>query len=155
MLLVRFGYLAKKRLWVNVAEDIAQEACLTVYEKYTAIPENVLFEAWAYQVLRNKIGNFIQKLESENKLLSEINKTGSNHSETETEIALKIDLERCLRKMAVENKRYHEILILARDGFKTDEICEKLNIKTGNMYVILERSRAKLKKCLKIGKPYE
>lgn len=150
-LLVRFTFLAKKRLWSNSAEDIAQDACLTVFEKYRELEDGIVFEAWANQVLRNKIGNLLQKSDSEKKYLSSVRGIDPNLTESDTEISLRIDIERCLGKIAMKNKRYFDILVLARDGFKTEEICHKLNITPGNLYVILERSRSKLKECLNIG----
>ena len=61
-LFVRFKLFAKQKgRGVQDAEDIAQEACVTILEKYKSQSFTAGFEAWAYGVLRMKIGNFLQK----------------------------------------------------------------------------------------------
>ncbi|NIO21904.1 MAG: hypothetical protein GTN76_14535, partial [Candidatus Aenigmarchaeota archaeon] len=61
-LFVRFKALAKRRIGEGEAEDIAQEACLTVLEKYKTQTFTKGFETWAYGVLKMKIGNYMQGL---------------------------------------------------------------------------------------------
>ncbi|UCC43318.1 MAG: sigma-70 family RNA polymerase sigma factor, partial [Candidatus Zixiibacteriota bacterium] len=57
---VRFVLLAKRRIGEEHCKDIAQEACITILEKLKTEAPEENFEAWAYKVLRNKIGNYLQ-----------------------------------------------------------------------------------------------
>jgi len=67
---VRFTVIAKQRLKEDYAEDIAHEACLTVLSKYKGLSSEVIFEPWAYKVLRNKIGSFMRDSKTRNGKLS-------------------------------------------------------------------------------------
>ena len=61
-LFIRFTAIAKRRIMEEQdAEDLAQEACVTVFQKYKHENFTKGFMAWAYGVLRMKIGNYLQK----------------------------------------------------------------------------------------------
>ncbi|MEW5923337.1 MAG: sigma-70 family RNA polymerase sigma factor [Candidatus Zixiibacteriota bacterium] len=148
---VRFEYLAKKRLLKKEdAEDIAQEACLTVIEKYRTVDFHGQFNAWALKVLRNKIGNYLQgKCMRDNKVAREVD-VGAlrNRINEPVDMILISDLSDCLRKLLAAFPRYARALNLVHLGFTTDDICRRLDIKPNNLYVILNRGRQILKECL-------
>ena len=60
-LLVRFRYLAALRVGEEDALEIAQQACITVYEKYKTETFTVSFQAWAAGVLKNTVLQSIRK----------------------------------------------------------------------------------------------
>jgi len=151
-LFVRFCYLAKQRVGEGAYEDIAQEACKTVLEKYRSLNGSIEFDAWANKVLRNKIGNYYQKkaldinyIIADEKMLEFAVASGSKPR-------LRMQILNCLKSIYKLNPRYHLVLKLVSEGYNTDEICEELKIKPNNLYVILNRSRSLLKDCLKIEK---
>ncbi len=148
-LFVRFCYLAKQRVGEGACEDIAQEACLTVLEKYHSLAASVEFEAWAYKVLRNKIGNYYQKLTSEANYIVVDDKTVEYAHPKDANPRLRVRILDCLKNVYKVNPRYHRILQLVSEGYKTDEICRELNVNPNNLYVLLNRSRKLLKDCLK------
>jgi len=148
---VRFIYLAKKRLLKSEdAEDIAQEACLTVLEKYRTADFHGNFTPWALKILRNKIGNHLQSKSVQ--VDREANRWDKRLSSGNTTRPADVDLIRavvgCLRKLIVAFPRYARALNLAHQGYGTDEICRRLGIKSNNLYVILNRGRSFLKDCL-------
>lgn len=149
LLFVRFSYLAKQRVGEGSYEDIAQEACITVLEKYSSLNGSVEFEAWANKVLRNKIGNYYQKKNTEaNYIVNDVNTSEYTHAKN-VNPKLRVKVSDCLSKLHKLNPRYHKILRLVSEGYDTEEICGKLKVKPNNLYVILNRSRKLLKECLR------
>lgn len=150
---VRFRRLAKRRVRNETsAEDIAQDACTTVLEKYKTEEFTVGFEAWAYGVLRMKIGNYLQKLRTERDGLSvesEIEAMPAVGGDVDSE--LKMRLLDCLKKILEVNSKYARALNLTYQGYKTDEICQKLGIVPSHFYVVLNRGRSMLRLCLDKG----
>lgn len=148
---VRFEYLAKKRLLKKEdAEDIAQEACLTVIEKYKTADFHGHFNAWALKVLRNKIGNYLQgKCMRDSRAIGEID-TGTLGSRMDGpgDVILISDLTDCLRKLIAAFPRYARALNLVHQGYTTEDVCRRLDIRPNNLYVILNRGRQILKECL-------
>jgi len=152
-LFVRFKSIAKRRIGKSEAEDIAQEACVTVLQKYKNETYTKGFEAWAYGVLKMKIGNYIQGLMVKQKSLaseSDADQTLINSS-PEPDYNLKRKLLDCLKQMIKHNPLYARVLNFIHQGYQTSEICERLKIKPNNFYVILNRGRGILKTCLETG----
>jgi RNA polymerase sigma factor (sigma-70 family) len=154
ILSVRFVAIAKRRIGSrDDAEDIAQEACVTVLAKYKVDLSIANFEAWAYGVLRMKIGNHLQKKTTrqeqplpETELCDTSGEPAQHH---DPELGLR--LNDCVRKLIVVFPRYARVLNLIYQGYKSDEICRRLKISPNNMYVILSRGRSLLKQCLEKG----
>ena len=152
-LLVRFLFFAKRRVQSEEsAEDIAQEACLTVVQKYKTEEFTVDFEAWAYGVLRMKIGNYLQKRKMERKTLS-----SSKFDVRISGITLAPDPDvrrrvlECLGRIIDANRNYARALNLVHKGYKTSEICRRLEVSSAHFYVILSRGRSMMRSCLETG----
>jgi RNA polymerase sigma factor (sigma-70 family) len=150
-LLVRFVLLAKRRVRDKEgAQDIAQDACLTIHEKYKAESFEVSFEAWAYGVLRMKIGNWLRKRKVRGacETLGDCPITQQRIEKCEVNQELKRQLLACLKKVLAANPRYARALNLVHHGYKSEEVCQKLQVTKGNFYVILSRGRSMLRACL-------
>ena len=154
-LFVRFRVFAKRIVRERQdAEDIAQEACITVLEKYKTQSFTTGFESWAYGVLRMKIGNHLQK--KKNRRIShysdavDAGKTGYSSSNPDEDLHLRIS--DCARKIITTYPRYARVLNLIYQGFKVEEICERLETAPNNLYVILNRGRSIMKQCLETGR---
>jgi len=152
--IVRFRYLAKKKIWrEDDAEDIAQEVCRTVLEKYKKGEIESELEIWAIGVLRNKIGNYIQTSQSNRAKKStwfdEI--TAGDQSHGGDMVHLKEKLLKCLRMIIRRYPRYARVLNLVSQGYSAADVSRRLGIKVSNCYVILNRGRNVLAKCLKTG----
>ncbi|MEZ5359801.1 MAG: RNA polymerase sigma factor [Candidatus Zixiibacteriota bacterium] len=147
---VRFIILAQKRISRDMAEDIAHEACITVFEKFHNTPSDVEFLAWAYKILRNKIGSHMRS--SKYKKSIEYSSEGIEEiigrKSTEENFEFRLILKGCLRKMADQYPNYIRILNLSNQGYTSVEICEKLGIKPNYMYVMLHRCRGWLFNCI-------
>lgn len=153
LLFVRFTTLAKRRIGKGEAEDIAQEACVTVLEKYKTETFTKGFTAWAYGVLRMKIGNYMQgRMLKEKSMVPATDFDQAEHSlSTKPDYDLKLKLIDCLGKLFKMNRRHAQLLDFFYQGYTTDEICRKIKIKPNNFYVILNRVRQMLKTCLETG----
>lgn len=153
LLRVRFVLLAKRRIGEEHCEDIAQEACITVLEKLKTDSPEENFEAWAYQVLRNKIGNYLQSINLRQKKMvsTEHIEVLDKPAEREIDPLFKRRVMDCLKKLMKANRRYARVLNLTHQGFDTDEICHRLEMKSNHLYVLLNRSRKMLSDCLNGG----
>lgn len=152
-LLVRFTVLAKRRLGEEEARDAAQDACLTVLEKYRAEAPTERFEAWAYGVLRRKIGNYYQKRDVRGKVMGDdarIEETVQDGEGATAALARRRALE-CLRLLVREFPRYARVLTLVYQGFTTAEISRRLRVTPGHVYVLLNRGREILSACIDKG----
>jgi RNA polymerase sigma factor (sigma-70 family) len=153
-LFVRFRLFAKHRVRQDEeAEDIAQEACITVLEKYKTETFTEGFEAWAYGVLKMKIGNHLQiKAARQGKIVSQsVTNVDAGMFSPSSDPDFRRQLFNCLKKILKANRRYARALNLVYQGYKTDEICRKLKISRSNFYVTLNRGRSMLRICLETG----
>jgi RNA polymerase sigma factor (sigma-70 family) len=152
-LTVRFRYLAKRYMKTEDVEDVTQEACLTILQKYKKQEYAKSFEAWAYGVLKMKIGNYLQNLGTRKKNIadanSEVIERLASGEPKEDNLDLSERLVTCLKKINEKHPRYVRVLNLVHQGYKTEEICEMLDIKPNYFYVILNRGRKMLRECLK------
>ncbi len=80
----RFLLVTKQRIWSAIkdaeqiqqeAEDLVQEALVTIWQRYQSATIETNFLSWSLQVLRNKIGNYFQQQQSSHRMVrqSELN----------------------------------------------------------------------------------
>nr|MBN2277433.1 RNA polymerase sigma factor [candidate division Zixibacteria bacterium] len=146
----RFVFLARKRIGLDYAEDVAQEACMIIIQKLKSHEKPPNFEAWAYMILRNSIGNYLKKS------MVRQNRIGAgdyvDHPDkvhvSDPDYDLRPLLIECLRKLVSIFPRYARVLNLIHHGYETDEICLRLKVKPNHLYVILNRSRKMLNRCM-------
>lgn len=150
---VRFSVVAKRRIGEQDAEDIVHDACVTVLEKYRSLAPDVQFEAWAYKVLRNKIGSYLRNLAVRHKAVDTTGRIDGIGSSRQPEIdpELRMRLILCLRKVTRVYPDYARALNLVNLGYKTREICQRLNVRPNHLYVMLHRCRSWLGDCVMGG----
>ena len=128
----RFAAIVKQRIIeCQEAEDVAQEAYMTIIQKYKTLTYTASFEAWAHGVLKMKIGNYLQKKKYRKRVVSTdfSNDRSIDISSPQPDYDLRIRLIDCLKKMMkVGHSRYVRVLIPIYQGFKTEEICRKLKV---------------------------
>ncbi len=149
-LLDRFKVLARLVVCKEDAQDVAHEACLEVIKGYKAVREPFEYNAWAQQILKHKIADYYKKKSMENNVFTTQGNTQQyerNRGSGDDPEVMRILID-CLRKLIVGYPRYARALNLVQLGYKTEEICEKMNIKRANLYVILNRGRSLLKNCM-------
>ena len=144
----RFCAVTKYRGYGDECEDLAQEACVIVLTKYRQLPPDAQFEPWAMAVLRNVIGNHMQRKDTVEKYMTGTEYHPDAVAVPATDAHLRLRLIQCLTELQRYHRRYYEALRLIHDGYTTDEISSRMGISKTNLYTILNRSRKALKDCL-------
>ena len=146
----RFQVFAHHRIWNSVdAEDVAQEALLTIQSRYREIEIETSFTAWAHKVLDNKMLAYIEAKRRTGSRYSPLTSDESSDLATESDPLLRRRLLDCLRKLGRSNRTYARILALHYQGLSKQEICDRLSLTRNNSYVIMSRARAQLKDCIR------
>ncbi len=152
---LRFKRIVKRTIREQeYIEEIAQEACKTVLEKYKTETFHTSFFAWAHGVLRNKIGSFIQAQRRDRTRLGTGSGShpGGGAANEERYHALRMAMSACLKMILKRSRLYGRILIFAYRGEETADVCRRLGITPNHAYVALNKGRNLLKECLARGK---
>ncbi len=144
----RFQYIAKLRIGEEQCEDLAQEACTTVFEKYKNESFTVGFLPWSHGVLKMKIGNYLQKKRRMVGREQELGDDVEFRSSGKVDPDLKRFLLECLRGMIKAGGNYARILNLSYQGYNTTDICDRIGVAPNSYYVALSRGRVLLRRCL-------
>jgi len=129
---------------------VVQDALIVVLAKYREVTFETSFSGWAYQILNNKIMDYVKRKQTRRRL-DEQRAAEQSESNTSTDPQLRKRLIDCFRKLHGQNVRYARILNFSYQGYSTDEICQRLRIKDSNLYVLLMRARKALMACLGKG----
>jgi RNA polymerase sigma-70 factor (ECF subfamily) len=135
------------------AEEVVQEALMTVYAEYNRITFRASFSAWACKVLDNRILNYLRKKQRESQRIDRgVNlRPNSMAASVGADPDLRRRLLDCLQKLCKRNIRYARILNLHYQGYKTGEICSRMNVKQETLYSALSKARSMLENCLEKG----
>ena len=135
------------------AEEVVQEALMTVHVEYSKIAFKTSFSAWACKVLDNRILNYWRKSQREDQRLDK--SKGGSPDDFDVRTVANPDLKRkllgCLQKLCQRNLRYARILNLHYQGYQTDEICARLDVKPATLYSALSKARTMLETCIEKG----
>jgi RNA polymerase sigma factor (sigma-70 family) len=151
----RFRLFTRQRIWNGQdAEEVVQEALMTIHKEYRDIDFETSFAAWAYKVLDNRILAYIQTRKRQagrtQPMTDQCDIPGAHSHNPNPD--LKRKLLGCLDKMGDANVRYARVLNLHYHGFGTNEICGKLELTRTNFYSLLSRARSMLELCLDTGR---
>jgi len=126
---------------------------MVIVNQYRKIEISTSFAAWAYKVLDNRVLAYIQRKKRETGRTESLDETDGSLAAVGNDIdpTIKEQLMRCLKKIGAVNKRYMRIINLHQLGYRTDEVCDRMNLKSGTFYSILSRARVMLEKCLDTG----
>lgn len=148
---VRFRVLARLKIWNEQdADDIIQNTMLTISKEVDKTDIHTNFLSWAYKVFDNRVLAYIVKKKSvRNRDHSSLEDSDQRQSiPTEIDFDLKERLFKCFDRVRSRNIRYARVIALHYQGYTTEEICNKLDINTENLYMILSRARTMLKSCI-------
>ena len=154
-----FEYLTDRfRLFVQLriksrldAEDIVQNALMTISGKYKNIEFQTSFAGWAYQVLQNKMRDYFKAQRRRDQKIESTDVQNQPTISQNLDETTRRQMLECLRKVGHANIRFSRILNLHYQGYSSDEICEKLKLKRNYFYVVLSRARVMLETCLEKG----
>lgn len=151
-LLLRFRLFAGHKIYnAEEREEVIQKALVIVIQKHAKIEFVSSFAAWAHRVLGNEILKYYRTKASNSKLVSEEILDYEPPANWNPDPALKRKLIDCMKKLLRAYKRHARVLNLKYQGYKTDEICDRLDISSNHFYVIISRARSMLKHCLEKG----
>lgn len=152
-LLVRFLYIANQRVWdAAEVEDVVQDALAAVHREYREVSIRESFAAWAHRVLDNRIRGHVQKKVRRDRIREERAGNPGGFAHRAPDPDLRRRLLDCLRRLGRWSVKYARALNLSHQGYRTDEICERLGITSNHLYVILSRARSMLRACLETGR---
>ena len=148
----RFLLIAQKRVWDGQdAQEISQDALMTVFSKYREAETPAGYTAWAYKVLSNKILHYFRTNARHNERMQVTDKIELYSASWTPDPILEPKLKECMQKILETNPRYARILANCYVGYSAEEICESLDLTKSNFYSILSRARSMLKLCLNKG----
>lgn len=149
---VSFGAMLQHKVWnPGDREEVLQNALLTVAEKFKSSSIESSFAGWACSVLNNKVMDYVKYKKVRGGTVSSDSIIEGKSAPSGADPLLKVRLLECLKKIGGVNARFARILNLHYQGFATEEICGKLDIKQNHFYVILSRARSMLSVCLSKG----
>jgi RNA polymerase sigma factor (sigma-70 family) len=142
------------RQWLrdpSTREDLVQNALMKIARSYRQVEIKSSFASWARRVLRNEIIDHYRVTNLRQLKWAEITEEDFPVEQREPDMILKEKLRDCLKELIAANPRYARVLALHYQGYKTPEICARLQVKESYCRVLLRRARAQLAKCLNKG----
>ena len=149
----------------ELAKDLVQETFMAGLKAAKNFKGNASERTWLVSILKRKIVDQYRKKNSKKgraevsmnnwwnqkeqmnwleEFVADPHSSGENDFIENKELGKLI--ENCISKLP---KRYAEAFTLvAIKGYSTEVVCELLNVKEGNLWVILHRSREALKSCI-------
>jgi RNA polymerase sigma-70 factor (TIGR02943 family) len=147
----------------TVAEDLVQETFLSALKAYSNFKKKSTLGTWLVSILKHKIIDHYRSSQRKD----EINISPPEDAFQENGFW---DLQKAPRdwgdhpEKAIEQQEFQKILQLcfsylpermaqilsmrSFDGVESDKICKILNISLSNLWVLLHRARAQLRRCL-------
>lgn len=131
---------------VQQAEDLTQEVFIKAWEKLSTFKFECKFSSWLHSIAVNQ---FLMQLRSDKRYsekLDEFRKEENDLNNTDTKILQdsRIDLQKAIESLPAQARM---VLVLHDiEGYKHNEISEKMNIQTGTSKAHLHRARKILRK---------
>ncbi|MCG8583917.1 MAG: sigma-70 family RNA polymerase sigma factor [Pirellulales bacterium] len=144
-----FGYIVSIVHHVPDAEDVFQQTCVVVWEKFDRFEPGTDFVAWAVTIARNKSIEFLRKQQRERRgfsdmLLSQL--AERQHDEGDLHAARARALETCSKKLPDDERKL--IQQCYQRGVKIKDVAEDIGRPVGSVYDSLSRIRRKLFECI-------
>ena len=135
------------------AAEVAQNALMAVTENYRTAEVRTSFAAWSNSILRNKIVDYYRALGRSSNQTVSMDDSTPEPIDPPQDSEMRRRLLDCLKYVRKVNVQFGRVLVLHYQGFRTAEVCRKLNVSSERLYKILFRARAALRTCLNDGAP--
>ncbi len=151
----------------DIAEEVVQETFLAAWKSKESFSGRSTEKSWLFGILKHKILDYFRQLKKRGEIefgdsedwetaenLFQTNgkwKTspsswGIDPEEAAQNLQLLEALNRCVESLS---DRFRSLFWLKEmDGLSADEICDQLDIKPANLWVMMHRIRNRLKTCL-------
>lgn len=148
------GYILTQTADYNRAEDIYQDVCGVVCEKFDQFKEGTNFKAWVIKIARNEILNWYQKQSKERRIVQlnrEIAERIADEAFSRREDGTLDEELEALGKCLDDLKGKSRLIVLERygQGLSCRAIAEKIAWTLQSVYVALSRVRKSLEKCIR------
>jgi RNA polymerase sigma factor (sigma-70 family) len=151
-LTARFRYFARQRIWNAAdADELVQEALVVICREYKGLTITQSFAAWAWKVLDNRILAYIRSQAARNRRIDRDAPDADAFAAPASDPEVRRRLIDCLGRIGKVNQRYARVLNLHTQGYGTEEICARMELKPNTLYSLLHRGRAMLRSCLETG----
>ena len=147
-LFVRFRRFAERKAGPDSAEDVAQEACITVLNKFKSQQLEGDFFGWAHGVLRMILRRHHRTESVRKKREFRMPEHFELPARRPSQPMLRQHLMDCMRQLVRQQKKYARIYNLHQLGYSAKEVCDKMGLNVNTYYVYLGRGRAALEECL-------
>lgn len=128
-----------------LAEDIVQEAFISVFKNLNSFKGEVTLGAWIKRIVVNKSITALKKEKKVDFTIENYSEPIQEVSWNQNEVSLRV-LKKCMQQL---NDNYHAIISLYYlEGYDHEEISKILQISYDNSRTILSRAKAKLKKLI-------
>lgn len=142
-----FNLAFLKVLDKNVAEDLAQESIIRIFEKIKLFDFKGSFSSWVYKVTYNTILKFLQKFKIENLSIEDTEILNTTEVQSIEEKIIHQQIFKKLLKLISQLPEELQIVLILHDiqGVKYEEISEILDINIGTVKSRLFNARKTLK----------
>lgn len=141
---VAFGILRDRLL----ADDAAQQALLTIWQKLPQLRDPARFDAWAYRILVRSCSRQAGRASAWLPGLDAASDRGAASPDATKSVDDRDELERAFRRLSVDQRAVvvlHHLL-----GLPMDEVAQALGIPTGTAHSRLDRAMSKLRLALRV-----
>jgi RNA polymerase sigma-70 factor (ECF subfamily) len=133
------------------AEELAQEALLTVLKEYQNVEISTSFAAWVFKIVDNRILAYWGTKQRTRDRHMPLDASTDLPAHTHPDPDLKRQLLKCLKQLGEIKVRHARAIVLSTQGYSSDEICSRMNLTRNAFYLLLSRARAMLAGCLEKG----
>ena len=143
------GFILKLMPNYSVAEDILQDTTVTLWEKFSSFEEGTDFMAWAKQVARYKVMNFIKKnknrsiVQFSNHVLEELSK---DEPPLNSQNRYHDALENCVGKLEGNSRKV--IRLRYMNKMKVQDIALQFDVNSNTLSKHISRIHYHLKRCI-------
>jgi len=138
---------------IHTREDLSQEVLVKVWkslQKMELGKNNAKFRTWLSTVIKNTVLNFLEREKHRKTVdLDQVIAVMEPEKESEIETMIEAEWEKNVTNLALERLRKAftgkavEVFILSVEGMSTEEICEKLDVKSNTVYVLKNRVKSR------------
>jgi RNA polymerase sigma-70 factor, ECF subfamily len=146
-----YGYIySVVRNWTDT-DDLYQSVCLVLWSKFESFRPGTNFFAWARQVARNKVGNFVTSKQSPTCVTEELNnilaESDPGLDGVDAEVYL-VALRHCREKLTAEDKEVLQLRYV--EELTVVEIAQRLQRLRESVSRSLRRVRRWLLECIQM-----
>jgi RNA polymerase sigma-70 factor (ECF subfamily) len=144
-----FGYLYALVHNANDAEDIYQETCMVLWEKFGEFQEGTHFFSWAVTIARYKVLNFLRVRKRRWQFSEELRlQLGDAFAELDTNLLQsRLEaLQECKERLSKDELQLLDACYGSELSFR--EIANRLRRSPKSVYRVLDRIRVGLMKCI-------